>query len=91
MKAIRLKVNSHLLKEENQLLNLIVKFSTKFPIFIKNFQIKKILTIGFGVNIPFMRHLLVKERSIGFGVLQKSFLQINSIFCLRTLNQKESS
>ena len=35
---------------------------------------------------------LSSERAlIGFGVLRKSFLQTNSIFCLRSLNQKESS
>jgi len=33
--------------------------------------------------------LIVIERLIGFGVLRKFFLQTNSIFCLRILNQKE--
>ena len=54
-----------------------------------NFLIKEILMIGYGVNIRFMRLLVVIERLIGFGVLRKFFLQTNSIFCLRTLNQKE--
>ena len=36
-----------------------------------------------------MRHLLVKELLTGFGVHQKFFLQKNSIFYLRTLNQRE--
>jgi len=69
------------------------KSNTEFPKknsdIIKSLLIKKILMIGYGVNIRFMRLLVVIERLIGFGVLRKFFLQTNSIFCLRILNQKE--
>ena len=52
-------------------------------------QIKEILMIGYGENTQFLKLLRVKELLIEFGVHQKSFLQKNSIFYLRTLNQRE--
>ena len=86
-----IKILFHLQKEESQYLNLIQNFLIKIIIFIKSPLIRKILMIGYGVNILFMRLLVVKERLIEFGVRPKSSLQTNSIFCLRTLNQMESS
>ena len=79
------------LKRRNPRFKSNTEFSNKNSDIYQEFLIREILMIGYGVNIRFMRLLVVKERLIGFGVLRKSFLQINSIFCLRTLNQKESS
>ena len=80
----------HLKKKESQYLNLIKNFLIIKLIISRSLSVREILMIGYGENIPFMSPLIMKERLIGFGVLRKSFLQINSIFCLRTLNQKES-
>ena len=69
------------------------KFNSEIP--IKNsdmhqeFTNKRNFDDWIGVNIRFMRLLVVIELLIGFGVLRKFFLQTNSIFCLRILNQKE--
>ena len=76
-------------KEEIQVLNHKQSFLIKILICIKSLLIREILMIGYGVNIRFMRLLVVIERLIGFGALRKFFLQTNSIFCLRILNQKE--
>ena len=43
--------------------------------------------IGYGGNIQFLRHLLVKEQLIGFGVHQKSFPRRSSIL-LKDLKSK---
>ena len=79
------------LKKRKPIFKSNTEFSNKNPDNHQDLLIRKILMIGYGVNIRFMRLLVVKERLIGFGVLRKFFLQINFIFCLRTLNQKESS
>ena len=52
---------------------------------------KKISTIGYGVNIQYLRLSLLIELLIEFGVHRKSFLQRNFIFYSRILNQKVSS
>ena len=54
--------------------------------FIMILQIKKILKIGYGANIQFLRLLQMKDLLTEFGVLQKSFLQRNSIFYSKILN-----
>ena len=56
------------------------KFSNKSSDIIKDFQIKKILMIGYGENILFLKPLLVRELLIGFGVQQKYILQKNFTF-----------
>ena len=80
MKAIKIKMTFHLLKEENLNLDLVLKFLIKLQILIKIPQRREILMIGYGVNIQFLRPLLVKELLIEFGAHQKSSLQKNSIF-----------
>jgi len=77
------------LKRRNQRLKSNTEFPNKNSDIHQEFINKEILMIGYGVNIRFMRLLVEIERLIGFGVLPKFFLQTNSIFCLRILNQKE--
>jgi len=62
----------------------------KFPEIHQEFANKKNFDDWIWGKHSVYEALIVKERLIEFGVLQKSFLQTNSIFCLRTLNQKES-
>ena len=77
------------LKRRNSRIKSNSEFPNKNSDMHQKFNNDKILMIGYGVNIRFMRLLVVIERLIGFGVLRKFILQTNSIFCLRILNQKE--
>ena len=66
-------------------------FYFKSPDVYQEFANKKILMIGFGENIQFLKHLIVKELLTEFGAHQKFFLQRNSIFYSKNLNQMVSS
>jgi len=77
------------LKRRNPSFKSQTEFPNKNSDMHQELLIREILMIGYGVNIRFMRLLVAIERLIGFGALPKFFLQTNSIFCLRILNQKE--
>jgi len=77
------------LKRRNSRFKSNTEFPNKNSDMHQEFFNKRILMIGYGANIRFMRLLVVIDLSIGFGALRKVFLQINFIFCLRILNQKE--
>ena len=83
------KINHSLFKKRKTVAKSDFEYPKKIPDIYQENVNKKILMIGYGENIQFLRPFLVRELLIEFGVRQKSFLLKNSIFYLRTLNQKE--